>query len=67
MDLKQWIRDHYVKWINTKYRLFRRNKAVLASFENHIGYKNIVTTILRRAKENYFKYGFNKANNPRKT
>ena len=66
--LKPWIRDNHVRCIDTKYRLFRSYKSGSVSFEYYNRYKNIVTTLLRRAKENYYKNKFNDAIcNARKT
>ena len=43
-------------------------KPGLVSFEYYNVYKNIISSILRRAKRNYCKYKFNSAiDNPRKT
>ena len=68
MYLKLWISNSHVKCIDTKYRLFRKYKDGLVSFEYYNRYKNIVTTLLRSAKENYFKDRFNDAiDNQRKT
>ena len=60
--IKMWIWDNHVKWIDSKYRLFRRYKSGLVSFEYYNRYKNIVTSMLREAKESYFKNKFNDTN-----
>ena len=52
--LSPWIRNSYAKCIDSKYRVFRKYNAGLVSFDYH-RYKNIVTTLLRRAKVNYIK------------
>ena len=60
---KLWIRDRLVKGIDKNiFSSQLQNK--VASFEYYNRYKNIVTTMLRRAKENYFRDKFN--DDPRK-
>ena len=62
-----WIKYSHIKCMDTKYRLFRRYEGGLVSFGYCNRYKNIVTTLLRRAKghfEDRFNYSID---DPKKT
>ena len=66
MYLNPWIRDSHVKSIDTKYRLFRRYKEGIVLYDYYPMYTNVITTMLRRAKDNYYNDRFNDAiDNPR--
>ena len=56
--LKSWIVNSRVKCIDAKYRLFRRYWDLLLSFEYYNRCKNIDTTMLKWAKQKYFKDRF---------
>ena len=56
--LNPCIKDSYVEFIDTKYRQFRRCKSGLVLSEYYNRYKNIVSSMLRKSKECYFKNKF---------
>jgi len=55
--LKPWISTSLIKCINRKHYLFKQYKRNLIPFERYNAYKNMLTSITRRAKERYY---FNK-------
>lgn len=65
---KPWITGAVKVSINNKHWLFKQFKKGLISFDYYNKYKNKLTTILKKAKRDYFAYKFrNCQGNPRKT
>jgi len=66
--LKPWINNNLITCINYKHLLFRQYKRGLINFDNYNVIKNFVTSLIRKAKSNYFNTKFkNNFNNPKET
>jgi len=52
--MKPWITNSLIDCIDRKHNLFRRYKRGLVNFDVYNSYKNIVTSLLRKVKTNYY-------------
>jgi len=52
--LKPWITNSLIDCIRYKYVLFRKFKKGLISFQRYNSYKNLLTSVIRRSKSQYF-------------
>jgi len=56
---KPWITNSIMKCITRKYKLFKLFKRDQIPFVTYNSYKNILTSVVRRAKQRYYKNKFN--------
>jgi len=56
---KPWITDHLKVFINRKHSLYKQYRRGFVTFQVYNNYKNQVTHMLRREKENFFINKFN--------
>jgi len=52
--IKPWITNELVNCVNRKHCLFRLYKRGIVSFFTYNNFKNVLTSVIRRAKYNYF-------------
>jgi len=57
-SLKPWISTALIRCINRKHSLFKKYKRNLISFERYNTYKNVLTSMIRRARERYYNNKF---------
>ena len=56
--LKPWISPHIRRMLNYKHHLFKKYKQELISFDFYNSYKNNISTILNKAKKDYYRNKF---------